>query len=153
MSIYRNVSNILFNDIYIHPSHAARERTKPTAPPMSDAELHVQREREEAERSKRKQGEPLNVPLPRTRAWFAKLPHCCQPHELMRLYARIANHFAVGWDDPDGTRVYLDQLLMSYRPNRQGFPEQVQSELLALRRHYIELHPESFIVWHGIRKR
>jgi hypothetical protein len=153
MSIYRKSINGIFSDIHVHPAKAPREAPYKSAPKLSEAQLHAERAREEAAKSRRKRGEPLNVPLPRTLAWATRLPLDIQPHELIRLYARIANQLAGGWDEPDATRTYFEQLLISERKNRKGFPEQVESELLALRRHYMELHVEIDSAWHDIRKR
>ena len=154
MSIYRKPGNPHFGDVNVHFGQVANDSTKQSGLPKSVAELRAEQLREEAGKSKRKGGEPLNVPLPRTLAWAADLPPEVRPHELIRLYARIANQLASGWDEPDATRAYLNELLVSRRPRRKGFPKQVESEIVALSLHHMLLYPErgSAINWQSVPK-
>jgi hypothetical protein len=104
------------------------------------ASARAEATREQSEKRKRGVGEPLSVLLPETVAWAAQLPSDVQPHELMRSFARIANRLAGGWSEPDATLAYFQQLLMTQRPNRKGFPVQVRRELILLCRCYVDLH-------------
>jgi hypothetical protein len=65
--------------------------------------------------------------------WMKKLPEPLQPLALCRQYPRIANRLALCWDDPVLTTRVFAQLMDSQRPNRRGFPPEVQRELQALR--------------------
>jgi hypothetical protein len=154
MSVYRNPGPNAFGDFNVQPAQPANESTKQSGLPKSEAELRAEQSREEVGKSKRGRGEPLNTPLPRTLAWAAQLPPNIQPHELIRLYARIANQLAGDWDEPDATRAYFKRLLVSQRGNRRGFPKQVESELAGLLLHYELLHPErgSVIGWQEVWK-
>ncbi len=152
MSTYRKSSDKGPTDIHVDfgVTHAQWESTS------SDALLRAGAVREEGERSKRSKGEPSNAVLSRTAAWAAGLPPEIQPHELLRLFARVANQLAADWTEPDATRAYFRELLTSRRATRAGFPEQVESELLALSRYYSTLHPESperARAWQDVRKR
>jgi hypothetical protein len=156
MSIYRKGLDNVFNEVNAAPVRALRELAKPAAGATAEAQSPAEAAHEQAEKSKRKKGVPLNVPLPRTLAWAANLPPDVQPHELIRSYARIVNHLAIGWEDPDAARQYFDELLGSRRANRKGFPKQVETELIALRRYFVALRAEGWErlePWDHVRKR
>lgn len=77
--------------------------------------------------------------------WCSGLPSGLQPHELCKMYPRIANGLASGWRDPDATLRYFDQLLSDHRGGRRGFPGDVLQELHALKAFYEALHrPEGW---------
>jgi hypothetical protein len=145
MSIYRKISPETQNDIYA----TAVTRQPPAHAPMMPAKSAA----EEAARSKRRKGTPMDAPLPRTVTWFAKLPKDLQPMELARSYARIVNLLAAAWDDPAATYSYFNELLHDQRGSRQGFPPEVMVELLALRTYYGGLHPETTASWGDLTKR
>jgi hypothetical protein len=133
MSIYRKLRPGALNDVY--GTGVGPEVEKPEATTTS----------EDSEQAKRRRGEPMNAPLPRTFPWIAKLPRDVQPVELLRAYPRIANVIASIWGEPAAMTGYLDELLHDRRGNRKGFPPAVMAELLALRTHYRGLHPEPSI--------
>jgi hypothetical protein len=128
-----------FSEIQIDfdAASAAWEPAKPVVEDRAEAS------RIDAEKHKLRRAEPPNALLPRTLTWAAKLAPGIQPHELMRRYARIANILAADWEDPGATYVYFDSLLIDKRPGRKGFPAEIMAELLALRRHYLDRHPEN----------
>jgi hypothetical protein len=66
-------------------------------------------------------------------AWMKNLPEPLQPLSLCRQYPRIANRLALCWEDPVLTTRVFTQLMDQQRPNRRGFPAEVQRELQALR--------------------
>jgi hypothetical protein len=68
--------------------------------------------------------------------WMLALPADVRPVELLRRFARIANHLAANWHDPDATRRCLDDLLLDRRGGRQGFPPAVAAELIRLHHHF-----------------
>jgi len=92
------------------------------------------------QRSERKAA-PFDVLLPRTFRWLARLPRDIRPMELSRWSPRIANLLAANWDEPEAMRAYLEDLLLDRRGGRQGFPPNVNSELLAFRSFYQVLFP------------
>ena len=65
-------------------------------------------------------------------AWLARLPDEFRPQSLPARYPRIANRFALLWRDAGLIELYIDELLVPARPNRQGFPAEVTTELRAL---------------------
>ena len=79
---------------------------------------------------------PANEPLAATFKWIAGLPRALRPLALLRKYPRIANRLANSAHDPAAMRDYLFELLVDLRGGREGFPQDVQSELLALRLHF-----------------
>ncbi len=79
---------------------------------------------------------PIDRPLLRTTMWFARLPEDVRPHALLRRYARIVNVIAAAWGDAKCFRVYMESLFTDTRGNRRGFPPDVLSELVMLRRYY-----------------
>ena len=143
MSIYRKFAPDARNDIY-----ATAVDRQPQAPAVA-----ADPAAEEAARSKRRKGTPMDAPLPRTITWVAKLPRDLQPMELTRTYGRIANLIAASWDDPAATYAYFNELLHDERGTRKGFPPDVMGELLALRTYYTGLHPEATASWADLTKR
>jgi hypothetical protein len=79
----------------------------------------------------------LNLPLPAAQRWVAALPGEIEPRALLQQFPRIANKLARLWGDRDSLEKYLNDLLISRRGTRQGFPPDVQNELLNLR-DYVE---------------
>ncbi len=64
--------------------------------------------------------------------WFENLHAPLQPHNLARLYPRIANRLAQCWLDPKLRDLVFADLLDSRRRGRKGFPPAVHAELKAL---------------------
>lgn len=67
-----------------------------------------------------------------TLTWMARLPRQVQPRALAHKYARIANKLASVWGMGDAVDLYLGELLVDRRGNRQGFPKEIAAELRAL---------------------
>ena len=86
-----------------------------------------------------RRAEPACKPLPRTLRWVASLPPNVQPTALLRHYARIANVMAATWEHSTSLRSYMDCLFSDNRGNRQGFPQDVLRELVALKRYHESL--------------
>jgi len=83
---------------------------------------------------------PANYMLPSSLKWFAGLPFDIRPMALVTKYPRIANVLALQWATPSACRAYFDELLVDRRCGRQGFPGDVQRDLLALRHYYCHQH-------------
>lgn len=64
--------------------------------------------------------------------WLARLPEEFRPDALATRYPRIANRFALLWRDPGLIEQYIDELLVPTRPDRQGFPADVTTDLQSL---------------------
>ena len=79
--------------------------------------------------------------LPATSAWIAQLPAGTRPLHLAQRFARIANRMAALWEEPVRCRRYLDELMISSRPGRQGFPPAIAAEIGKLMLLYGALHP------------
>jgi hypothetical protein len=62
------------------------------------------------------------------------------PQQLVDQFPRIAAHLESLWDTPEAMTLYLEKLLISDRPGRQGFPPGVAAELFALSRVYDDIH-------------
>jgi hypothetical protein len=90
-----------------------------------------------------RRAEPACKPLPRTLRWVASLPPNVQPTALLRHYARIANVMAATWEHSTSLRSYMDCLFSDNRGNRQGFPQDVLRELVALKRYHESLKADS----------
>jgi hypothetical protein len=142
MSIYRKFAREAPNDVLVNA--VAQKAPTPSATGAAQ---------EDAEQSKRRKGAPMDTPLPRTFTWVTRLPQDVQPIGLMRLYPRIANLLASGWDDRDGTYQYFDELLNDRRGHRKGFPPDVMGELLALRTYFAGIHPTTSANWEDLTKR
>ena len=79
---------------------------------------------------------PVNEPLPATMKWIARLPTSLRPYALLREFPRVANALAIASRDDDALSAVLYDLLVDRRGHRNGFPAQVTSELLGLRKYF-----------------
>ena len=79
--------------------------------------------------------------------WLAKLPEALRPIETGRQYARIVNRMATASSHPLRLLDYLNSLMISDRPSRQGFPPEVGREIAALHQHFSDQLPPSADVW------
>lgn len=94
-----------------------------------------------------RKSKPLETLLPRTEAWIAMLPLDARPHELARQFARIANQLCAMWDHPAECRVCFDELLVDKRGSRKGFPAEVVTDLMRLRRVHADQYPTADLGW------
>jgi hypothetical protein len=62
------------------------------------------------------------------------------PKFLEQKYPHVFAKLVELWDTPDMPS-YFDELIMSNRPNRQGFPAEAVTEIWALSKIYTTLHP------------
>src|SRR5207344_2150427 len=81
----------------------------------------------------RRRLQPLNQQLPSTTKWVANLPAEVHIPALLQTFPRIANALARLWEDDVGLGEYLDELLIDRRGGRQGFPPEIEHELVLLR--------------------
>jgi hypothetical protein len=146
MSIYKKFNEGPPSESFVYPEKRQKVVHAP-ASPEPDASLA-----EEAQRRKRK-GMPTNELLKPTVKWAATLPRSVQPLALMRQFPRIANQLAAVWSETPSVRSYLDGLLVDDRGHRQGFPQDVLSELISLQLYHENLHPQELSVWNGERRR
>ena len=100
-----------------------------------------------------RRAQPANITLPHTKRWFGNLPAQVKPHALLAQYPRIANSLAANWNEPKTLHQCLYELLIDRRGNRQGLPNDVMHELLALRAYFEDLHPDVIAPWESARKR
>ena len=70
---------------------------------------------------------------PRAFKFLAALPPGLRPLKTGEKYPRIVNQLALLNGEPAGFDIYLDELLIDSRGNRQGFPQDVADELYRLR--------------------
>ena len=88
-----------------------------------------------------------------TRAWLAALPQDVRPMELARQFPRIANRLRHLWKQVARCEAYLDDLLVSRRGTRKGFPPEITQELEALREYYARLYPGGRSTWSHVEER
>ena len=65
--------------------------------------------------------------------WLTNLPVQVRPRLLCERFPRIANHIALNWSDRAGTVQALGRLLTDERGGRQGFPTEIEAEIVRLR--------------------
>ena len=82
--------------------------------------------------------EPTENATPRSRLWFAALPHPVRPTRLLSQYPRVVNRVAEAWDNPAVFGELSTDLLYDFRGNRAGFPAEIVCELQALREYYYQ---------------
>lgn len=133
MSIYRNPNRTPPNEILDFVEDAAKSRAVPVSPDRGFAS--------------RRKAAPTNLLLNTTAAWVESLPHDLQPRVLCGRFPRIANALSSVWADPEMTRAYFTELLYDARCRRQGLPEDVLCELLALRARYESERPRVEEPW------
>jgi hypothetical protein len=63
------------------------------------------------------------------------------PAELSARYPHVLEKLEVLWDQPEKVRAYFQELLMTERETRKGFPLEVYMEIFAMSEHYNKLHP------------
>jgi hypothetical protein len=88
-----------------------------------------------ADFARQRRASPVAVLLPSTRKWLDALPRRVRPHSLCESYPRVANLIAATWEDTEGLRAYLDELLIDRRGGRRGFPPDVSNDVRTLRSH------------------
>ena len=137
MSIYRDIRRTLPNDVLDFAEGAAKPRTITLSP---NAVLVSHRK-----------AKPLNILLHTTAAWVQNLPLDVQPLALCERFPRIANALSSAWPDTERARAYFAELLVDCRGGRQGFPNDVLRELLALQAYYQTEHPHVADTWDGAR--
>jgi len=143
MSIYRRTDRVPLNDV----AFSAEPST-----PVAQSSVGVVQSQNDEDWTKKRSCEPVNGLLRPTINWASSLPPDVVPNALLAKFPRIANLLAVLWDDPNSARRYLDDLLVDKRGNRQGFPLDILRELLAMRAHYEDLHPELAQPWQVTNK-
>jgi hypothetical protein len=126
MSIYRNPNRTPPNEILDFAEDPTKSRTVPVAPDDRSAS--------------RRKAAPTNLLLNTTAAWVESLPHDLQPKALCGRFPRIANALSSVWSDAEMTHAYFADLFYDVRGRRQGLPEDVLCELLALRARYESEH-------------
>jgi hypothetical protein len=137
MSIYRSLDEGIASEINV--SDDARRRGTTATPKITLPAAA----RDDAQHQRR--ATPSNEPLAATFKWMASLPPAIRPLALLKQYPRIVNVMAQTWSDPPAFRDYMFELLIDRRGGRQGFPETVRCELLALRTYFDEANPHAAI--------
>jgi len=79
--------------------------------------------------------------------WLAQLPAELRPFETGRQYARIVNRMAELSRQKLRLLDYLESLVISDRPSRQGFPREVGREIAALHQHFKDQLPGPADPW------
>jgi hypothetical protein len=141
MSIYRKFAPRPRSDVHA----STEERLVPRAEP-----LQVNLELEEHKHLRKEA--PANIPLRRTQTWIAGLPLDVQPTALVRHFPRIANLIVATWGERKTFDAYMESLLTDKRGNRQGFPPEVLTELMALHRYRDSLEDDD-LTWDAVGKR
>ena len=100
-----------------------------------------------------RKAQPANIALPQTKRWFESLPAHVKPYALLARYPRIANSLAANRNEPKSLRQCFDELLIDRRDYREGLPEDVMRDLLALRTYFNDLYPDVITSWQTMRKR
>lgn len=54
------------------------------------------------------------------------------PHQLVARYPRVAQHIEQHWNNAEALADYFTELMISSRPGRQGFPQDVAAEIMSL---------------------
>ena len=77
-----------------------------------------------------------------------------RPTRLQALFPHVLNRLAAVWHQPARFEREIEELLLSTRDNRAGFPLEIVAELTALREYYrTALHPQKNDPWSTVRVR
>jgi hypothetical protein len=77
-----------------------------------------------------------------------------RPTRLQALFPHVLNRLAGVWHQPARFEPEMEELLLSTRDNRAGFPLEIVAELTALREYYrTALHPQKNDPWSSVRVR
>jgi hypothetical protein len=134
MSVYRTLHESVANEVNV--SDIGRRRSASAGAPDETRQSAAQ-----PSGSFVRKAAPANEPFPATFRWIAGLPDDLRPLALLKQFPRIANTLAQAWHDPAAFREYMFDLLIDRRGGRQGFPQEVRSELLKLRAYFDHIHP------------
>ncbi len=146
-SVYKPLDRCVPSEVHVYDLARRRRDAQSGSAPEAEVAPH----RDEQQRARR--AAPANEPFAATFKWVAALPRELRPLMLLQRYPRIANALASGWSDPVAVRGYLFDLLIDHRGGRQGFPQAVQSELLALRTFLDEMHVDTSSAQNALRHR
>ena len=86
-----------------------------------------------------------------TYSWLLTLPTEVWPLWLVKRFPRIANHFADVWRRPSACEDLFVELLLDERGTRQGFPEEVTREIMALKLYFDTEAEAAAVVRQSIR--
>ncbi|MEX8497830.1 MAG: hypothetical protein AB3X41_03635 [Leptothrix ochracea] len=75
---------------------------------------------------------PPEVLHPDAQAWLHHVPVPVRPILTARRYPHVANRLALYWNNQNHLADYFEELLVSSRPGRRGFPPEVLDELVSL---------------------
>ena len=134
MSIYRTLHKGVASEVNV--SDVARRRQGAETPAAEDKPAIV-----DSRMAFMRKAAPRNEPFPATFKWIAGLPREVRPLALLQQFPRIANMLAQSWHDPAAFREYMFDLLIDRRGGREGFQQDVRSELLRLRAYFDHIHP------------
>ena len=134
MSVYRTLHRGVPSEVNV--SAVARRRQESTSAATEDKPTVADNDASFARKAT-----PNNQPFPATFKWIASLPREIRPLALLQQFPRIANMLAQSWHDPAAFREYMFDLLIDRRGGRQGFPQDVRSELLRLRAYFDDIDP------------
>jgi hypothetical protein len=136
MSIYRDPHRTPPNDILDFAERVTEPATETVSPDGAFAS--------------RRKANPADLLLNTTAAWVESLPQDLQPWALCSRFPRIANALSSEWSDPEMSHAYFDELLLDTRGHREGFPNDVLCELIALQAHYESEHPSVESAWQDV---
>src|SRR5438067_358155 len=134
MSVYRTLHEGVGSEVNV--SDVARRRQGPASTSEEDKLVFA-----DAGMASMRKAAPRNEPFAATFKWIAGLPREVRPLALLQQFPRIANMLAQSWHDPAAFREYMFDLLIDRRGGRQGFEQDVRSELLRLRAYFDHIHP------------
>lgn len=63
------------------------------------------------------------------------------PAELSARYPHVLEKMELLWEQPEKARAYFQELLVTEREVRKGFPIEVYMEIFAMSEHYNKLYP------------
>ena len=121
-SVYSSIDRSLRNDVHRVAEHiiGPQGETQPGVPRAPEQDW-----------TNRRKAKPAEFLLPTTVRWMETLPSEFQPMVIVKAFPRIANTLAALWTRPDEFMSYVNDLLIDRRGGRQGFPNEVLTELHA----------------------
>jgi len=131
--------DIPFEKVSVAEAKVARDAQDAATPDVPKKDWTAKRRAQEAEKVR------VNKDI---LAWLEKMPPEVRPRAMAIQYPRIFNKIAALWSKPLLCEKYLDELMMDDRGTRQGFPEDVATELSSLKMYFItSVKTPHFDVW------
>lgn len=108
------------------------DRLEPQHRPQASKAMPLEHQPGSDDPGKRHFRAPPEVLHPEAQSWLHHVPVPVRPILTARRYPHVVNRLALYWSNQHQLADYFEELLVSARPGRRGFPPEVLDELVVL---------------------